>query len=98
MKQFGVASDYLVEVWFRIEKDKDGYPKSKDWEQLLAKPVLERDDHFQIESIPFYLKNVSRGDVVKAKIRENLELQEGEVFEFEGVSQPRRPQYLPLAP
>jgi len=36
-----------------IEKDDDGYPQSKSWEQLLAWPVLEMDDYFSIESIPF---------------------------------------------
>lgn len=80
-----LAGDYSVEIWFRIEKDEEGYPKSKNWEQLLARPVLERDDYFQIESIPFYLKNVSRGDIVKATVRENKEIQEGEIFEFDIV-------------
>ena len=50
-----VIFDWSVEIWFRIEKDKDGYPRSKSWEQLLAWPVLERDDCFSIESIPFFV-------------------------------------------
>lgn len=80
-----LAGDYSVEIWFRIEQDEEGYPKSKKWEQLLARPILKRDDYFQIESIPFYLKNVSRGDIVKAKVVKNEEIQEGEIFEFESI-------------
>jgi len=79
------AGDYSVEIWFRIEKGKDGYPNSKNWEQLLARPLLERVDYFQIESIPFFLKNVSRGDIVRAKTVTNREIQEGEAFEFDTV-------------
>jgi hypothetical protein len=87
MKQkLETAGDYSVEIWFPIEKDKDGYPHSKNWEQLLARPLIERDDYFQIESIPFFLKNVSLGDIVRAKTVTNAEIQEdSEVFEFDTV-------------
>lgn len=77
-----VIDDYFVEIWFPIEKDKDGYPQSKHWEQLLARPMLEADTCFQIESVPFYLRNISRGDIVQARTTENREIDEGEVFEF----------------
>lgn len=80
-----LAGDYSVEIWFPIEKDEEGYPESKDWEQLRARPVLERDDYFEIESIPFYLKNISRGDIVKANVVENSTIQAGEIFEFDRV-------------
>jgi hypothetical protein len=80
-----VVDDYSVEIWFRIEKDKDGYPQSKNWEQLLARPVLERDDYFRIESIPYFLKNVSRGDIVSTTITTNSELEGVEVFAFDSV-------------
>ena len=76
---------WTVEIWFRIEKDKDGYPRSKHWEQLLAWPVLERDDYFCIESIPFFIKGISRGDIVHAKASEDKEIQEGALFEFSSV-------------
>ena len=33
---WNVIHDWSVEIWFRIAKDEDGYPRSKDWEQLLA--------------------------------------------------------------
>lgn len=80
-----MVGDYSVEVWFRIQKDDEGYPRSKTWEQLLARPVLESDNFFQIESVPFYLKNVSRGDIVKARAVLNRELGEEEVFEFDST-------------
>jgi hypothetical protein len=86
MKQkWETVGDYVVEVWFRIEKDKEGYPNYKNWEQLLGRPVLESDDYFQLESIPFFLKNVSRGDIVKVRTVKNDEIQVGEIFEFDGV-------------
>jgi Domain of unknown function (DUF4265) len=53
----------LREVWFLIEKDEDGYPESRTWEGMWARPIK---DAFEILSVPFYLKNVSRGDVVDA--------------------------------
>lgn len=84
-KKWELVGDYFVEIWFRIEKDVHGYPESKNWEQLLARPVLDRDDYFQIESIPFYLKNVSCGDIIKANTIENIEIQEGEIFEFDRI-------------
>jgi uncharacterized protein DUF4265 len=84
-QKWELAGDYSVEIWFRIPKDEHGYPESKSFEQLLARPVLERDDYFQIESVPFYLKNVSRGDLVKANVVENKEIQDGEIFEFDGI-------------
>lgn len=84
-KRWKVIPDYFVEVWFRIEKDKEGYPQSKEWEQLLARPVLERDSYFQIESVPFYLKNISRGDIVETRVTKNKSIHGGEVFEFRRI-------------
>jgi len=84
-QEWELGGDYLVEVWFRIEKDEHGYPASKEWEQLLARPLSNRDDYFQIESTPFFLKNVSRGDIVRAKTVTNPEIQNDDVFEFDAV-------------
>ena len=70
-----VIYDWSVEIWFRPEKDENGHPKSKKWEQLLAWPVLESDRCFCIESIPFFVKGISRGDSIKAKLSENSEVQ-----------------------
>lgn len=77
--------NYLVEIWFPIEKDEQGYPESKDWEQLLARPTNSVDE-FEIESVPFYLKNVSRGDIVKTKI---VDAADGQIFQFDGVVEHR---------
>jgi hypothetical protein len=84
-RKWEIAGDYFVEVWFPIEKDKDGYPKSKNWEQLLARPLLESEDYFQIESVPFFLKNVSRGDVIQARLVCNPEISDQEVFCFDRI-------------
>jgi hypothetical protein len=85
MQKWHVGGEYSVEIWFPIEKDQDGYPESKKWEQLLARPLRERNDYFQIESIPFFLKNVSSGDIILAKIVNNSEIQDSEIFEFDAV-------------
>ena len=82
-----VSRRYKVEIWFRIVKDHSGYPESKTWEQLLAWPVLDADDYFQLESVPLFLKSVSRGDIVQAKTVVNLEISPNEVFEFVRVIQ-----------
>jgi len=37
-EKWELAGDYSVEIWFRIEKNQRGYPTSKEWEQLLARP------------------------------------------------------------
>jgi hypothetical protein len=85
VQNWNVIYEWSVEIWFRIEKDEDVYPRSKDWEQLLAWPVLESDRCFSIESIPFFVKGISRGDIIRAKVSENSEVQEGEFFEFETI-------------
>jgi hypothetical protein len=59
----------LAEVWFKIEKDADGYPETKSWEGMLAQP---EGIHFRLVSVPFYLKNVSKGDLVAATMDEFL--------------------------
>jgi hypothetical protein len=61
---FPVSEEELVEVWFPIEKDADGYPESKSWEGMLSR-VMSRG--FLLASVPFYLKNVSKGDLVAAE-------------------------------
>jgi hypothetical protein len=80
-----IIDEYTVEIWFPLQKDADGYPRSKQWEQLLGHPLIDRDDYFQIESVPFYLTSVSRGDIVKALITRNKELSDDEIFEFDHV-------------
>jgi hypothetical protein len=70
----GEAAASWVEVWFKIEKDADGYPESKSWEGLWAE---QRNGVYALKSVPFYLKNVSVGDEVEAA--------EGEFLEFQKV-------------
>jgi hypothetical protein len=68
------AAASWVEVWFKIEKDADGYPESKGWEGLWTE---QGNGVYAIKSVPFYLKNVSVGDEVEAA--------EGEFLEFQKV-------------
>ncbi|MEO6394168.1 MAG: DUF4265 domain-containing protein [Pyrinomonadaceae bacterium] len=82
---FTVYGDYYVEIWFPVEPDSDGFPSDIRWEQLMASPVVEDENFFQLESIPFYLKNVSRGDIVEALERPGNELDGVSRFEFEKV-------------
>jgi hypothetical protein len=70
------AQTEWLEIWFKVSKDERGYPRSVDWEGLWAEPV---DDNFVIQSIPFYLNDVSKGDLVSAHETENATL------EFESV-------------
>src|SRR5437016_3843802 len=52
-----------VEVWFKIEKDAEGYPESQEWEELWATPV---EGGFRLDSTPFFVKDIAAGDVVSA--------------------------------
>jgi hypothetical protein len=79
------GGDYSVEIWFRLTKDADRYPKSKNWEQLLAEPLAEAEDCFRITSIPFFVRDVCRGDVVRARTVTNPEISEKPIFEFDRI-------------
>jgi hypothetical protein len=54
----------VVEVRFEIEKDSDGYPKSRDAEVLQCKPLNVDCSLCTVENVPFYLRNVAYGDTV----------------------------------
>lgn len=56
----------------------DGYPP-EEWEGLWAIPV--GNEHFKIDNIPFYAKNLSCGDVVHAS-------SEGDEYVFKRVVDP----------
>jgi len=56
------ANGDFVEVWFKLVKSADGYPKSQDWEELWARPDGEV---YVVSSIPFFEKRVSRGDRIR---------------------------------
>lgn len=62
-----VKDNLVVEVWFPIEKDADGYPKSKDSEGLLCKPADAECSICTVASVPFYLRNVAYGDTISTQ-------------------------------
>ena len=51
----------LVEVWFKITHDAEGFPKTRDWEGLQC---LQMGNVYEVKSVPFYLKEVAYGDRV----------------------------------
>jgi len=67
-----------IKIEFALERDDDGYPPA-DTETLWAK--LRYDGHFELDSIPFFVREVSLGDVVEASGN-------GEVRRFRRVIEP----------
>jgi hypothetical protein len=57
----------VVEVRFEIEKDAEGYPKSRDAEMLLCKPSNPECTTCVVASVPFYLNNVAYGDIISVE-------------------------------
>ncbi len=57
---------YVVEVTFEIEKDAEGFPKSRDFEALLCEPLNPDCSLCKVASVPFYLRNVAYGDTISA--------------------------------
>lgn len=53
----------LPEVYFRLQKDEDGYPP-KDWEGLKSERTDE-ENVYRIKSIPFFTKDVAYDDEVR---------------------------------
>jgi hypothetical protein len=76
MTEMFEASGDAVEVWFRIEKDEDGYPKSQDWEQLWCDRT---ENGFRIDNIPFFVKGIAVGDIISTRETENA------TYEFDRV-------------
>ena len=60
-------SGLVVEVRFEIKKDWEGYPKSRDAEALLCKPLDPECSVCLVASIPFYLDNVAYGDTISTR-------------------------------
>lgn len=54
-----------IEIWFKVHKRSDGYPQTVDWEGLWGEPIAPRE--YAIRSIPFYVDDVSMGDLVTVK-------------------------------
>ena len=76
----------VVEVWFQIEKDAEGYPKSRDAEGLLCKPLDVECSQCQVNSIPFYLNSVAYGDTISTSAHPGGYLQFKEVLKRGGYS------------
>jgi hypothetical protein len=55
-----------VKVFFRLERDEDGYPPA-DVESLWA---IERALGYEIDNVPFFVKGIGLGDVVRADERD----------------------------
>lgn len=58
----------IIETWFPVRKDSDGFPKSRDWEALRCEVDDAQSEIGQLQSIPFYLKEVAYGDWVRMKM------------------------------
>jgi len=76
----------LVEVRFEIEKDAEGYPKSRDAEALLCKPLNPECSVCVVASVPFYLRNVAYGDIVRTEESPSESLRFREVIQRGGYS------------
>jgi hypothetical protein len=57
----------VVEVMFQIEKDAQGYPKSRDSEALLCKPLNAECSLCVVASVPFYLRSIAYGDTISTE-------------------------------
>ena len=66
-------SEELVKVRFKIKKDADGFPETRDWEDLNC---VQNGSVCEVRSIPFYLRDVAYGDKVRVRNEEdgNLEV------------------------
>ena len=53
-----------VEIWFKIQKDAEGNPKTQDWEDLWSVPL--EGGAFRVASTPFFITGIASGDVVSA--------------------------------
>ncbi|HLK03002.1 MAG TPA: DUF4265 domain-containing protein [Candidatus Acidoferrum sp.] len=70
----------VVEVRFAIEKDSEGYPRSRDAEALLCEPLNPDCSRCRVGSVPFYLNNVAYGDTVTTKPNDS-----GDALEFDKI-------------
>ena len=56
--------DQRAKVYFRLTRDEDGWPPV-EIESLWAKKIA--NDRFQLDNIPFYVRGVANGDLVRVK-------------------------------
>jgi Domain of unknown function (DUF4265) len=76
----------VVEVTFPIEKDSEGFPKSRDFEALLCTPLDPESSKCQVASVPFFLSNVAYGDTISTTTDRLGNLQFGSVLKRGGYS------------
>jgi len=53
-----------VKIAFHLIRDAEDYPPA-DWEHLWA--IRRGEDHFELDNIPFFAKEVAAGDLVAAQ-------------------------------
>jgi hypothetical protein len=80
IKAMTKAEDNSVRILFRLERDEDGYPPS-EWERLWAKKLP--DGSYEIDNLPFYVRDISLGDKVSA-------IEHGGELHFEKLLLPSR--------
>ena len=78
--------DLFVEVRFPIQKDPEGYPKSRDAEALRCKPLNPECSLCVVASVPFYLRNVAYGDTITTRDNPSGCLEFREIAERGGYS------------
>src|SRR5579859_4623464 len=76
----------VTEVLFEIEKDAEGYPKSRDSEALLCRPLTPECSMCEIVSVPFYLRNVAYGDIISTNENADGNLEFKDVLKRGGYS------------
>jgi hypothetical protein len=62
-----VEETLVVEVVCPIEKDPNGYPKSRDFEALLCRPLDAECSECAVASVPFYVRNIAYGDTISTE-------------------------------
>ncbi len=78
--------NYVVEARFEIEKDADGYPKSRNAEALLCKPLDPECSLCIVTSVPSYLRNIAYGDTIRTKPDSGDSLEFGQVVKREAIA------------
>jgi len=69
----------LPEIWFRLEKDADGYPP-REWEGLKSEPT-GKPDVYRIKCSPFFARDIAYDDEVLT-----VKAEDGDYLIFKAVS------------
>jgi len=81
-----LQDNLVVPVGFDIEKDPEGFPKSRDAEELLCKPLDTECSLCVVDSVPFYLRNVAYGDTIRTSADSSGYLEFAEIVRRGGYS------------